>query len=338
MADPGTEIKLELDPLTSSPNGGEQASAPVEPIAPAQVAPTKTAKTPSCSPADGYANVTAVLQQIRLYRKRPLFALVAGTIEQKTLFEVHRWRRELKEAGKSGELDVLIDSPGGELTSCYMIARLISRYTNSWEALVPTMAASGASLICLGSSNIVMSEVASLSPIDPQVISKRQQKFFAGERQSPIEAFQAVKYLREFTLSSMDAAMRYLLDCGVAAHRALETANTLATKLVEPIVEKIDPYDLGAFDLDSTMASDYCGRIAEPADTTKKTQRTVTYKSLVERYPAHEFAIDIAEAQALKFNACAPAADLDDLFDQLRPLLENVGSYIGLISDNVVTP
>ncbi len=337
MADPVNEIKLELETPAPSSNGADQAKPSAEPTSAGQVGTTKKVRTPTCSPADGYADVTAVLQQIKLNRKRPLFVLVSGGIEQKTLFEVHRWRRELKEAGESGQLDILIDSPGGELTSCYMIARLISRYAVCWEALVPTMAASGASLICLGSSQIVMSEVASLSPIDPQVISKRQQKFFAGERQSPLEAFQAVKYLREFTLSSMDAAMRYLLDCGVAAHRALETANTFATRLVEPIIEKIDPYDLGAFDLDSTMASDYCGRIAEPGDAAKKTQRTVTYKSLVERYPAHEFAIDLAEAQELKFNASAPSADLDDLFDQLRPLLEDVESYIGLISDGVAT-
>ncbi|HZT77578.1 MAG TPA: hypothetical protein VFA27_13075 [Vicinamibacterales bacterium] len=299
-------------------------------------APAKVLRMPACRPdgSDGDA-VTAVLRKIQSVRKRPLFAFVSKFVVDDTLEEVHSWKRELRDVGKNG-LDILIDSPGGSLTSCYMIARLLARWTDSWEALIPTTAASGATLISLGSSKIVMSELAQLGPIDPQVISKRREKFFAAERQSPLEAFQAVQYLRELSLGSLDACMRFLLDPdrgGVAPHRALESANRFGVELMKPIFEKVDPYDLGAFALDSNLALSYCDRIASPANTAKQTQRAVKTRDLVERYPAHEFAIDIAEARALGFEVSEPSVELDDLFDELRKQLVDVEAYIGLVSD-----
>jgi hypothetical protein len=279
--------------------------------------------------------MTTVLQRIRGERKRPLFVLVSDFIGEAILQEVYSWKRVLKDAGKTDELDILIHSPGGDLTSCYMVARLFARYTNAWEALVPDEAVSGATLVCLGSCNIVQSEIATLGPLDPQVLSKRREKFFAAERQSPLEAFQAVQYLREFSLASFDAAMTFLLDPrrGVAPQRALEASSQFAAQLVRPILEKVEPYDLGAFALDSSLAISYCQRIATPTDPAKQSQRNVVYRYLVERYPAHEFAIDLAEAKALGFNISEPSQTLDNLFDELRPHLQTIETYVGLISD-----
>jgi len=153
-------------------------------------------RKPSCNPRSLYDLVTGILQEIRDLRGKPLFALVADYIDDDTLNEVFRWRKELREAGQGESFDVLIHSPGGQLTASYMLARLLSRFTNKWEALVPQTAGSGATLICFGSSNIVMSEIAQLGPLDPQVASKKREKFFATERQSPLEAFEALRYLR----------------------------------------------------------------------------------------------------------------------------------------------
>src|SRR5437867_2635455 len=105
---------------------------------------------------------------------------------------------------KRGNFDVLVHSPGGQLTSCYIIARFFARCTDDWTALVPDEAKSGATLICFGSSEVIMAEIGSLGPLDPQVISKRRGKFFVTERQSPLEAFRAVQYLRQFALASLD--------------------------------------------------------------------------------------------------------------------------------------
>lgn len=254
---------------------------------------------------------------------------MSGFIDQGVFEEAFRWRNELDEIGKTGKLDILIHSPGGDLSACYRIARFFSRHADEWVALVPEMAASGATLMTLGSSAIVMSECAQLGPIDPQVISKGADKMFANERQSPLEAFQALKYLRSFALTSLDATMAFLISRMVAPRRALETAQTLASHLAQPILSKIEPYDIGAFALDSQLSLSYCERVANPNDPSKKTQRDVRHKDLVEKYPAHEFSIDYEEARALKYNVSLAPKDLEEIFDDVRDALGRVREFVG---------
>jgi hypothetical protein len=289
-------------------------------------------RKPICEPEEKRAGVTDLFQKIKKERNRSLFVFAAEDIDDNDAEQVYGWRKELREAGKEGQLDVLIHSPGGNLSSCYVIARLFSRCVNSWEALVPKMAASGATLISLGSSNIVMSEMAQLGPLDPQVISRRREKFFDLERQSPLEAFAAVRYLRTFSLEALDGAMSFLRKRRITPHLALETATKLATQLAQPVLNQIEPYDLGAFALDSRVAVDYCKRISDPTDKAKKTQRDVQPEILVETYPTHEFIIDCEEAKALNFSVSEPTPEVDELFDQLRPRLDELTRYIGLIS------
>ena len=321
--------------MSTTPVGGPEkiTTPPVEKVPPPPM------RAPACSPPDACDKATEVLQKIQALRGRRLFVLaVAANIDDDVYEEVCSWREELKEAGSDEKLDVLIHSSGGVLSTCYRIARLLGRSANAWEALVPWIAPSGATLICLGSAHIVMSEVAQLGPIDPQVLSKKHEKFFATERQSPLEAFQALKYLREIGLGSLDATMKFLFARNVAPKPALETSCNFGSHLVQPILGKIDPYDLGAFSLDITLSKHYCARIANPPDAQKKTQRKVIVGDLVERYPAHEFVIDLEEAKALNFNVVEPAAELDALFDEARAVLNDIDQYIGFVPSIEPTP
>jgi len=100
----------------------------------------------------------------------------------------------------------------------------------------------------------------------------------------------------------------------------------------DPIVGKIDPYDLGAFALDSKVAVEYCKRVSAPSNPSKKTQRDVDPNTLVEIYPAHEFVIDLEEARALKFDIQEPDDVLDATFDEIEEPLEKVHQFVGLLS------
>lgn len=317
-------------PQVSPPGNGATATVltPDQSVSTSLPEPRK----PSCEPKAAYDGVTTVAKAIRVNRDRPLFALVADRISDDTMKEVFSWRKELRDVGAS-PIDVIVHSPGGNLTSCYMIARLLSRFVKRWEALIPELAASGATLICLGSSNIVMSEIAQLGPLDPQVASKKREKFFVTERQSPLEAFEALRYLREFAVASLDALMEVLTDRGIAPQKALETAVTMASDLVKPVLEKIDPYDLGAFSLDNKTAINYCQQVARPSDVSRITQRKAYYKSLVEGYPVHEFAIDLLEARSLKLAVSEAPDDLENLFDGFRSLVPKLEYYVGLVPE-----
>jgi hypothetical protein len=286
-------------------------------------------------PEGDYPELLDILKKIQKERGRPLFVFFVEFIDFEICDQVHSWRRELKGAAKDGNLDVLIHSPGGSLSDAYIVARALGRCSNCWEALVPDLAASGATLICLGASKIVMSEGAVLSPLDPLVTSKRREKFSETERQSPLEAFQALREMRRFALTSLDTMMHFFLnERKVTPRLALEAAGKLAVQMLEPIISKIDPYDVGAFSLDSKVAIEYCKRVSDPLDKNKKSQRGVNPKALVEDYPAHEFVIDIEEARALGFNVSDPEPAVDVLFDELQPYLDfkKPTNYIGLVA------
>ena len=320
---------MTVETETTVSNGvGDAAAADGKPKPDATPTPDRE---PYCAPSDVYGPMTDVLQKIQAHRDRPLFVMASDEIKDQDCAIVYSWRNELRRTGTAGPIDILIHSPGGVLTSCYRIARLFSLYSTSWTALVPQLAASGATLICLGSANMVMSDFAQLGPLDPQVVSRREQRFFSTERQSPLEAFQAVKYLREFALTSMDANMHFLLRKGVAPQTALRTARSVSTRLVSPILDKIDPYDLGSFALDSSLAVQYCQRICEPDDEAAHAQEDVEYTKLVEDYPAHEFVIDRAEAQNLGFRIEEPDIELEELFSKAGDGLKKVQRYLGFV-------
>lgn len=219
--------KLEVVPATqpSSVEANDGATEPgfapassvaaPEPEKPLEIADpakqsNKSELVPSCKPIEFGADVTKILSAISSARRRPLFALISSFIDEEVLHEVYKWRREIGQNAKADGIDVLVHSPGGNLTSCYLLARVLARATDSWDALIPTLAASGATLISLGSRKLVMPGIAQMGPVDPQVLSKRPGKFFSAERQSPLEAFQAVKYLRELALSTIDGGMAIL--------------------------------------------------------------------------------------------------------------------------------
>jgi len=141
--------------------------------------------SPVCYPDHMEPIAREALQRICDYRQRSLVVLLDDNLDGGTPHELYRWRNMLSTLSTKGPIDVLIESPGGSLSASYRIARLLGRYVNNWVALVPTMAASGATLICLGSSEVVLSPIAQLGPVDPQVISRRSGKFFMRSDNRP---------------------------------------------------------------------------------------------------------------------------------------------------------
>jgi hypothetical protein len=171
-----------------------------------------------------------------------------------------------------------------------------------------------------------------------QVPSKRSARFFDSERQSPLEAFQALRALQQFSLIQLDSTMIFLLRRHVTPRTALQAASEMAAQIVQPVLDKIDPYDLGAFQLDASLSIEYCRRICEPDDPSKKTQRAANYRALVEKYPAHEFIIDAKEATSLGLSVCEPDETVNGLFDSLREHLDGIQHYVGMISEREETP
>lgn len=77
--------------------------------------------------------------------------------------------RHLEAIGDVPKIALFLYSTGGDTMVPWRLINLVREYCKELVTLVPDKAFSSATLICLGSNEIVMTKMAALSPIDPSV-------------------------------------------------------------------------------------------------------------------------------------------------------------------------
>lgn len=76
----------------------------------------------------------------------------------------------LQKSDLSHGLSLIINSPGGDGLAAERIINVCCSYAEgNFEVVVPKMAKSAATMICLGAKCISMSKTSELGPIDPQI-------------------------------------------------------------------------------------------------------------------------------------------------------------------------
>jgi len=77
----------------------------------------------------------------------------------------------LRNLDLSNGLVLIINCPGGDILAAERMIKALRSYCGNkgYFSIVPKMAMSAATLVCLGSSKIIMSPTSSLGPIDPQI-------------------------------------------------------------------------------------------------------------------------------------------------------------------------
>lgn len=104
----------------------------------------------------------------------------------------------MRELDNSKGLDVLIESPGGLGTVAESIADMLRLRFNSIRFIIPNMAKSAATILCLSGDEILMNEQSEIGPIDPQM----PQRMPNGEiRYSP--AFLIIKQFESLLQTSI---------------------------------------------------------------------------------------------------------------------------------------
>ena len=69
------------------------------------------------------------------------------------------------------ELVLILNSPGGSALAAERIVNICRSFsTKGFRVIVPKMAKSAATMVCLGADEIIMSKTSELGPIDPQIL------------------------------------------------------------------------------------------------------------------------------------------------------------------------
>jgi len=77
----------------------------------------------------------------------------------------------LERMKNKGNIDLILYTKGGDVLTALRLVQLIYEYTDKFSVLIPFKAYSAGTLISLGASEIIMTKMAELSPVDPNVTS-----------------------------------------------------------------------------------------------------------------------------------------------------------------------
>ena len=82
-------------------------------------------------------------------------------------FAIETAIEQIREQTNANRLFLLLNSPGGFVSSSYKVARALRSNYKEIKVFVPHIAASGGTLVALAGNQIVMGLMSQLSPIDP---------------------------------------------------------------------------------------------------------------------------------------------------------------------------
>ncbi|MBZ5696918.1 MAG: hypothetical protein LAN18_00065 [Acidobacteriia bacterium] len=191
-------------------------------------------------------------------------------------------------------LELLLHSPGGDADIAYQVVRVFRRHCRKFNVIVPLMAKSAGTLMCLGADGIYMGEFADLGPIDVQI----QDPLEKGAKSiSPLDEFKSAEFLRDYALEVLDFfALMVIRRSGMSVKEALHESVGFTTALMRPLYEQVDPLEIGEYKRALAIGEQYANRLLA---LTKNPHQEQIVEALLSNYPSHSFAIDRIEARTL---------------------------------------
>lgn len=175
-----------------------------------------------------------------------------------------------------GNLIVIVDSSGGDLDAAYNLALLFQRYGHKHLTyVVPRWAKSAATLLVCGGNSIMMTPVAELGPLDPQIT---QTNYLERRRES-------------FSPLHIESTLELIRNEFAQGHRDL--AKGLLQRLQFPIT-------LGRFKQSLEIGKQYANNLlsSRMLKNDEESAHLIAIQ-LVEDYANHGFCINIDEAKDL---------------------------------------
>jgi len=222
--------------------------------------------------------------------------IINGSINSKVIDEV----LEIDETKVNQRLIVVINTYGG---SPYVAYRAMTHLQYLYpspgkiEFVVPDLAMSAGTLMCLGGDNIYMHEGSCLGPLDLQVEHPSD-----GEMISSLDIRQAAYRILSLTQLTAGEIFETAKDeFKLSKTEAAKLAYSSAVELFVPLVKKIDPYHLQEGYRAAPISSHYAKLLMVRSIPNAATRNKIA-KDLTEEYQTHSYAITKDEVKFLGLN------------------------------------
>lgn len=219
----------------------------------------------------------------------------------------------LDDSFKFDDLDLVIQSSGGDIHAAYqMMALLRGRMTGNGElvACVPRKAQSSATLLCLGCDRIALGELGALGPLDAQ-IRVGLTDVGTPDYSSALHLLKGLSRLQQFSLDTLNQAAAMLYDKRVRRNDdILKYGIEFSRGITAPLFERIESHKIGYWDQMLRTGESYGRRllrrgklIEDVPDVDRDEHIEQVIRQLVNDYPSHEYVIDVEELWKLSLKA-----------------------------------
>ncbi len=267
------------------------------------------------------------LEEFVNIRKRPVVFIC--TDESLSLAHVVQLRSEIGNK-RYDELDMVIQSGGGDIHAAYQIIELLRLHTSKLYACVPFYAKSAATLLCIGSDVIFIDELAQLGPLDTQV----EEKSRGGKREfvSALNPFKALEQMQKFALETLDLSMKMIIQrSGLDLDECFKHGMEFVKVTAGPLIGQLNPEKLGAYSRALSIGEEYGKRLLRRFSKWDEEKRDNVITTLVYGYPSHDYIIDYHELQEIGFQVELFKEEEQDIVQKLFKCLLRGKTKIQLI-------
>lgn len=210
--------------------------------------------------------------------------------------------KKIATAPEKTQIDLWLDSPGGDAHAAYKIYLDIRSRCRVFRAIIPDFAKSAATLLVLGADEVLMGPIAELGPLDAQVEHPDRE----GKIVSALDAARAANYLAELATDlTLAAGPAFLSLTELPRSDVLRELLRFMARFLEPMVSKLDPQLVHHARNDLRVAEEYAIRLLREKQKRNYQELSILVdpeelaSKLVSEYPEHGFVISRDEASEL---------------------------------------
>jgi hypothetical protein len=196
------------------------------------------------------------------------------------------------------EIDVWIESYGGDAHAAYKLAIDLRHRCRKLQAVVPDVAKSAATLFTLGVDKIFMGAAAELGPLDVQIPHPDREEVII----SALDVADSLEFLGKtafgLVISGGGGVVHYT---GLRRSEVLQATFPFIAQFLQPIMAKVDPHILHQATNQLQVAARYAINLLKTRniDPIEEEAAFGLVHCLIHHWPAHEFVISRKEAGKL---------------------------------------
>ncbi len=276
-------------------------------------------------------DVFLLVSRLEKLRKIPQFIFIGPIYPPQTARVRDEILRYSKKNPSIKEIDLILESPGGSADDAYRMIRTIRHSFEKVNIVVPFWAKSAATLLALGGSTIIMDEFGEFGPLDTQL--KTDDEMPDSEPESAL--------IDEYSLSTIEDRAQELyqrmllsllksnedseIDVRIKKTILSEQLLNYIPNLYKPLLDKINPYEIGAKARYLSVGEKYAERILNEFNKPnlgKDIRYFIDY--IVHECPDHGYIIDysviskflknIKHAKEIGVDYCNILTELSNLF------------------------